>query len=252
MTDQQLNVARRHLDGQMREFGYRTPNVDFRKGYIEDLRGVDIADESVDVVISNCVINLSPDKQRVFSEIFRVLKPGGELFFSDIFAGRRVPEPLTADAVLRGECLAGAMYIEDFRRLLRDLGCLDFRRMSSRPVRVDDEALARKIGGIDFHSITVRAFKLESLEDICEDYGQVAIYERPLAESPHAFVLDDHHVFALHKPMPVCGNTAAMLEETRFARHFGVIGNRSRHFGPFHCAAPQLGAGSASSSGSCC
>ena len=66
-------------------------------------------------MVSNCVINLSPDKQRVFAEIFRVLKPGGELYFSDVFADRRIPKHLAEDPVLLGECLGGALYIEDFR-----------------------------------------------------------------------------------------------------------------------------------------
>ena len=83
-----------------------------------------LKDNSVDVVISNCVINLSPDKESVFREIFRVLKPGGELYLSDIFSGRRVPEPLTTDPVLLGECLGGALYTEDFKRILRKVGCL--------------------------------------------------------------------------------------------------------------------------------
>ncbi|MCB1055449.1 MAG: methyltransferase domain-containing protein, partial [Acidobacteria bacterium] len=99
MTDEQLDVARQHVDSQTRRFGFDTPNVDFRKGYIEDLAGAGIADESVDLVISNCVINLSPDKPRVFSEILRVLKPGGELFFADVFADRRVPDHVKADPV---------------------------------------------------------------------------------------------------------------------------------------------------------
>ena len=75
----QLDIARRNVDAQMARFGYSAPNVDFRKGYIEDLKGAGIADNSVDVVISNCVINLSPDKPAVFSELFRVLKPGGRV-----------------------------------------------------------------------------------------------------------------------------------------------------------------------------
>ena len=76
------------------------------------------------------MINLSPYKEAVFNEIWRVLKRGGELYFSDIFADRRVPENISSDRILRGECLGGAMYIEDFRRLLQGIGwkfclCID-------------------------------------------------------------------------------------------------------------------------------
>jgi hypothetical protein len=83
--------------------------------------------------------------------------------------------------------------------------------------------------------MTVRAFKLASLEDICEDYGQVAIYLGGIPEYPHGFPLDDRHLLPTRKPMLVCGNTAAMLSETRYAWHFHLIGDRSRHFGRFDC-----------------
>lgn len=241
MTEQQLEVANRHLAGQMERFGYPQANVDFRQGYIEDLGSVGIEDQSVDVVVSNCVINLSPDKRRVFAEILRVLKPGGELYFSDVFAGRRVPAELTTDPVLRGECLGGALYFEDFRRLLRTLDCPDYRIVSRRRIAIKDAQVQAKAGMIDFHSATVRAFKLDGLEDVCEDYGQVAIYRGTIPESPHAFGLDDHHLFITNKPMLVCGNTASMLGETRFARHFTLLGDRSTHYGPFQCA-PAAGA----------
>jgi SAM-dependent methyltransferase len=219
----------------MARFGYSRPNVDFRKGYIEDLKELAIEDNSVDVVISNCVVNLSPDKSPVFSEIFRVLKPGGELYFSDVFAGRRVPEELRSDPVLRGECLSGALYIEDFRRLLRDVGCPDYRAVSKTRLSIDDPEIEAKVGMIEFCSVTVRAFKLDSLEDICEDYGQAAVYLGTIPHYPHEFTLDDHHVFVAGKPMLVCGNTASMLQETRYGKHFTVIGDRSTHFGPFDC-----------------
>ncbi|NOY06012.1 MAG: methyltransferase domain-containing protein, partial [Chlorobi bacterium] len=232
MTEEQLEVARKYIDIQAERFGYTEPNVEFRHGFIEDLEDAGIADNSIDVVISNCVVNLSPDKRAVFSEIFRVLKPGGELYFSDIFAGRRVPEDLRKDPVLYGECLSGAMYVEDFRRLLRDCGCMDYRVVSSRSVSLDDEELERKAGMIDFYSLTIRAFKLDTLEDICEDYGQVAYYLGTIPDAPHAFALDDHHVFETGRPVLVCGNTAAMLSETRFAPHFRVTGDRSVHYGP--------------------
>ncbi|MFQ5633675.1 MAG: methyltransferase domain-containing protein [bacterium] len=236
MTDSQLAVAQKYIDVQTQKFGYAKPNVDFRKGYIENLQKIGIEDNSVDVVISNCVINLSPDKERVFSEIFRVLKPGGELYFSDVFSDRRIPDKLKTDPVLYGECLSGAMYIEDFRRLLRQIGIPDYRTVSKARISLDDPKVEKKVGMIGFYSMTIRAFKFDSLEDICEDYGQVAIYSGTVPESPHSFVLDDHHEFFTGKPLLVCGNTASMLQETRFAEHFTIIGDRSTHFGPFDCS----------------
>ena len=209
MTEGQLDVARRHLDDQTRRFEFERPNIEFRRGYIEDLQSLGIADESVDVVISNCVINLSPDKRRVFSEIFRVLKPGGELLFADVFAGSRLPKALADDPILRGECLGGALYIEDFRRMLGDLGCPDHRVVARWPIALRDAEIEAKAGMIRFHSMTVRAFKLDTLEDICEDYGQVAIYRGTVPRQPHAFALDDHHLFHANKPELVCGNTAS-------------------------------------------
>lgn len=252
MTSEQLAVARRNLDSQMVKFGYEKANIDFRQGYIEDLRALDVADNSVDVVISNCVLNLSPDKEAVFSEIFRVLKPGGELFFADIFAGCRIPDSLYDDPILRGECLAGAMYREDFRRLLFNLGCQDFRRLNSRRIEIDNPEIAAKIGMTAFYSETIRAFKLTDLEDICEDYGQTAVYKGTIPEAPHFFDLDDHHHFIAHKPMLVCGNTAAMLSETRLAPHFVVNGGRSRHFGPFECGPAAEKAEGGTYGGACC
>lgn len=254
MTGEQLEVARRHVGSQMTLFGYGTPNVDFRQGYIEDLAACGIEDNSVDLVISNCVINLSPNKEQVFAEIFRVLKPGGELYFSDVFSGRRIPSELRSDPVLYGECLGGALYIEDFRRMLRSLGCLDYRVMSKTRITLDNPEVEARVGMIDFYSMTIRVFKLACLEDICEDFGQAAVYLGTVPEMPHHFALDDHHLFIAGKPMLVCGNSAAMVGETRFARHFKVIGDRSTHFGPFDCApaAAKEAGGDSCSGGSCC
>lgn len=235
MTEEQLAVAQRHQKSQASRFGQAQSNVDFRLGYIEDLSAVGIADNSIDVVISNCVLNLSPEKDRVFSEIFRVLKPGGELYFSDVFAGRRVPEKLAADPLLRGECLGGAMYTEDFRRLLRAIGCLDFRVVAESRITIGNPEIQAKVGNIDFYSRTIRAFKLACLEDICEDFGQVAYYLGTAPDHPFQFKLDDHHTFFTEKPMLVCGNTAAMVGETRYGKYFKVAGDTSIHHGPFDC-----------------
>lgn len=249
MTPEQLSVAERHLDYHRQKFGYSRSNVRLVSGYIEDLNS--LQSSSVDLVVSNCVINLSPDKRRVFKEIFRVLKPGGELYFSDVFTWRRVPQPLREDPVLLGECLGGALYKEDFRRILREVGCLDYRVVSARKLSLDNPDIERKAGMIDFCSMTVRAFKLD-LEDLCEDYGQVATYRGTIAESPHSFLLDDHHLFKTGQPMLVCGNTAAMVGETRYARHFKVLGDKSTHFGAFDCAPTPAATAGDVPGGACC
>lgn len=235
MTDEQLHVAEKHKDAQMKRFGFKRCNVDFKKGYIEDLKEAGIQDNSQDLVISNCVINLSPDKKKVFSEIFRVLKQGGELYFADVFVDRRLPESIKNDSLLYGECLGGALYIEDFRRILAELGCPDYRVISKRRIHIDDPKLAAKAGDSGFYSMTIRAFKLEDLEDRCEDFGQAAYYLGSIPYHPDQFQLDNHHLFVTDKPMPICGNTALMLSNTRFTKHFKLTGDRRNHFGLFSC-----------------
>ncbi len=250
MTPEQLALASRHRAWHAERYGYARSNVELHAGYVEDLGAVGIADASVDVVVSNCVVNLSPDKPRVFREIFRVLKPGGELYFSDVFADRRIPGALRHDPVLLGECLAGALYHEDFRRLLAAAGCADARVVASTPITLDDPEIARRIGMVTFRSRTIRAFKL-ALEDRCEDYGQVATYLGTIAELPHAFDLDDHHHFETGRPMLVCGNTADMVAHTRYAPHFRVEGDKGTHFGLFDCA-PSGTTPAATDGGACC
>jgi len=250
MTDEQLAVARRHVATHTERFGYAQPNVEFRKGYIEDLHTADLADNSVDVIVSNCVLNLSTDKAATYREIFRVLKPGGELFISDVFADRRIPEALRQDPVLYGECLSGALYEQDFRRLLHELGIHDYRLTERRRLTIENAEIEQKVGHIMFYSLTVRAFKLE-LEDQCEDYGQVATYLGTLPDEPHGFTLDDHHYFETGRPMLVCGNTADMLSQTRYAPYFTVMGTKKRHFGLFPCG-PAPAAGTADVAASAC
>jgi SAM-dependent methyltransferase len=252
ITEEQIAIAMKHRDSHMEKFGYARPNVEFKKGYIEDLEALEIGNNSLDVVMSNCVINLSYDKRKVFEGIFRVLKPGGELFFSDIFAGRRIPENLVSDPLLHSECLGGAMYIEDFRRMITDLGCPDYRVVSKKKIKIGNPKIEVKVGMVDFYSMTVRAFKLDSLEDICEDYGQVALYRGSIPGYSNTFELDDHHRFIAGKPMLVCGNTAAMLSETRYADHFRISGDRSVHYGAFECAPAHTKRESGDESGGAC
>ncbi len=233
MTDEQLEVANRHLDYHRDLFGYQQSNVRFYKGYIERLDELDLPDGYFDIIVSNCVINLSPDKPAVLREAYRLLKPGGELYFSDVYADRRVPAELMQDPELYGECLSGALYWNDFIRLAKAAGFLDPRLVSDRPLAINNARIAENIGHIDFYSATYRLFKLKGLDSHCEDYGQAVIYKGSIDHCPMAFELDAHHVIETGKVFPVCGNTWRMLAETRFAEHFEFIGNFDTHYGIF-------------------
>ncbi|HIA27641.1 MAG TPA: methyltransferase domain-containing protein [Planctomycetes bacterium] len=235
MTPQQLEVARRHRASHADRFGRSEEKIRFVDGYLEDLAAAGIEDDSVDVVISNCVINLAPDKRRIFEEIKRVLRPGGEFHFSDIFCDRRLSPRYREDPVLLGECLAGSLYFEDFRRMWADLGISDVRLLSSSAVALRDAEVEEKIGFASFRSLTVSVFNLEGLEDRCEDYGQTANYRGTVPHAPHRFGLDDHHIFERNRPVNVCSNTAMMLAETRFKNHFLIDGDLSYHHGLFPC-----------------
>ncbi|GAQ93433.1 hypothetical protein KFL_015250010 [Klebsormidium nitens] len=234
MTDAQLAVARKYVEEYTQRLGYSQANLSFRKGTIEDLQQAGIADASVDLIISNCVVNLSPDKAAVLREAYRVLAPGGEFHFSDVYCDRRLPAAVRRHEVLLGECLGGALYVNDFKRLCHDVGFLDPRVLSCHEVQVTDAALRELVGEARFHSVTYRLFKLPGrLETACEDYGQVAIYKGSIPESGAAYQLDDHHRFEKGRPHLVCGNSAAMVGESWLKDHFEVLGDRLTHYGAF-------------------
>jgi arsenite methyltransferase len=118
MTHEMLRKARANAA----QGGYT--QVEFRLGEIEHMP---VADASVDVIISNCVINLSPEKARVFREAFRVLKYGGRLAVSDVVATAPFPEEVQHDLALRAGCVAGASLLDDLAGMLRDAGFVDIR-----------------------------------------------------------------------------------------------------------------------------
>ncbi len=118
MTPTMLSKARANADkGQYTQ-------VECRLGEIEHLP---VADNSVDVIISNCVINLSPNKAQVFADAFRILKPGGRLAISDVVASTEMPEEMKNDPQLHAGCMAGAALIDDLERMITDAGFCNVR-----------------------------------------------------------------------------------------------------------------------------
>lgn len=264
MTAEQLAVARDHQAFHDEAFGYA--NTTFLEGKIEQLQELPLEPASFDVVVSNCVLNLSIDKPSVLRGVQRLLKPGGEFYFSDVYVDRRLPETVLRDPVLYGECLGGALYWNDFLRLARSAGFADPRLVSDRPLLITDPALAPLLGEARFFAATWRLFAIPELEDACEDYGQAVIYQGTIPQHPHRFDLDAHHAIEAGKVFPLCGNSFRMLQQSRFASHFRFIGDFEHHFGLFAgCggAIPFASAGATASSsvvasgnppagGSCC
>ena len=233
MTPAQLEVAERHRDWHAERYGYEQSNVEFIEANIEALEKAGLDEGSFDLIVSNCVINLAVDKAAVLESAFRLLSPGGEMYFSDIYANRRVPAELARDPVLYGECLSGAMYWGDFRELARTSGFADPRLLEHEQVDVTDPDIQSRLGGLLFRSATVRLFRLPGMESGQENYGQTATYLGTVDNHPERFRLDAEQQFEAGQSLPVSGNTATILSKTRFYEHFDVKGDNIKHLGAF-------------------
>jgi arsenite methyltransferase len=169
MTDEMLSLARENQKKAGAE------NVEFLKGEIEH---IPLPDNSVDVIISNCVINLSADKDQVIREAFRVLKPGGRFAVSDVVTRGQVPEQLRRDMLLWVGCIAGALDEGDYSAKLKSAG---FEQVGVEPTRVyriedareflagkgiDVDAMAGDVDG-KFMSAFVRATKPGKAASCC-------------------------------------------------------------------------------------
>ena len=147
MTKEMVNKA----DGIAKNYGYH--NVEFRLGEIERLP---VGDESVDVIISNCVINLSPDKSKVFQEAYRALKPKGKLVVSDIVSERALPDEIKDDPDAWAGCIAGALEQQEYLEKMEQAGFEDIEVVSSREFYIENKANQTKEKLL---SITVKAYK---------------------------------------------------------------------------------------------
>lgn len=152
------------------KMGYN--NVEFREG---DIDNMPVHDQIADVVVSNCVLNLVPNKQKVIAEIFRVLKPGGHFSISDIVLVGQLPEALRADAEMYAGCVAGAIQKVDYLQHIADAGFENVLIQKEKPITIPDDILAKYLpqseiatfnhGGVGIFSITVYAEKPGKMQE---------------------------------------------------------------------------------------
>lgn len=233
MTESQVEVAKKYVDYHMEKFGFQTPNVTFVLGYIEKLGEAGIEADSYDVVVSNCVINLVPDKEQVLREVFRVLKSGGELYFSDIYASLDLPENIRTHQLLWGECLGGALYWKDLAILAQKIGFSPPRLVSANIITIQNKELENMVGDCRFASATFRLFKVPETGPMqkCQ-----VIYNGRIIGHEKELVFDANFTFKEGEAVEVDGHTAAILKNSRFAPDF--------QFGPSEQKPAACGGGS--------
>lgn len=245
MLDDMLEVARRNAPIVAREIGHS--NVEFRKGRIQDL-GLDLdalnsqlaknpisdtssflaAEEmtaelrlkqplipsaSIDVVVSNCVLNLVENrlKKQLFDEIFRVLNIGGRAVISDIVSDEPVPQHLQDDATLWSGCISGAYTEEGFLKAFEDAGFYGIEILKR------DEEPWQTVEGIEFRSVTIQAWK--GKQGPCYERNQAVIYNGPF----RAIVDDDGHTMERGKRYAVCDKTYNLYRKPPYSTYFSPI-----------------------------
>ncbi len=258
MTPEMLEVARRNAPLVAANLGYA--NVEFRRGYVEDLAlpldALDaelaaapihsaaglataqalaerlrhtaplVADESVDVVVSNCVLNLvdGTAKPGLFREIFRVLRRGGRAVISDIVSDEPVPEALAKDPELWSGCISGALTEEGFLTAFEAAGFHGIRVLERQAEPW------QTVEGIEFRSVTIEAFR--GKQGACFERNQAVIYLGPFKE-----VLDDDgHRMERGRRYAVCEKTFNLYRQEPYRGNFAFV--EPRETVPLELAAP--------------
>lgn len=249
MNDDMLALSRKHQRAVGEAIGHH--NVEFRKSRIQDLaldlerldaelkaRPIDgadaflaaemlaeelrvrqplVASDSVDVLVSNCVLNLVEPraKPQLFGEIFRVLKNGGRALISDIVSDEEVPVAMQNDPELWSGCISGALTEEGFLHAFADAGFYGIRLVKW------DAAPWRTVQGIEFRSMTVEAFKGRQGE--CFDRNQAVIYKGPFKE----VLDDDNHRMERGRRYAVCDKTYQLFQKTPYCEFFEFVEPRA-------------------------
>jgi len=203
MTEAMLENARNNAGRVAENLGYA--NVEFKHGFLEN---IPLEDESVDLVTSNCVVNLSTSKDAVFRDIHRILKLGGRFVIADIISEKKVPDAMKNNKELWGECVSGALTLDEFLSAARRTG---FMGLIARK-----DYLWKEVGGIRFYSFTIEGYKLTKPEgSCCTPY--TAIYAGPFSSATCNDV-----EYPMGVPIEIDEDTARLLESHPYAGLFAI------------------------------
>ena len=202
MTEEMLNVARQNAVQVVKNLGYN--NIEFKQGFLEN---IPIEDMSVDLVTSNCVINLSTKKGDVFKEIHRILKNEGRFLIADIISEAEVPQEMRNNKELWGECISGALTLQEFLNFARD--------NQFNGLHIQKDYLWKEVAGIKFYSYTIEGSKFSSRENPCDSNSVFATYAGPFDT-----VVFQGTKFQLGVTVEIDRNTAAMMSSHSYSGQF--------------------------------
>ncbi|XP_070762287.1 arsenite methyltransferase isoform X1 [Enoplosus armatus] len=219
MTEELITASREYIEYHQNKCGYQEPNVSFVQGYMEKLSEAGIQSDSMDVVLSNCVICLCPDKRAVLQQAHNVLKEGGELYFSDMYASKVVPDHMKQDPVLWGEGMGGSLFWQDLISLAHSVGFSTPHLVSASHIVIYNSELKAKAGDISYTSGTFRLFKLPKHPVLSE---ATVTYKGTVADFPDQLDFDSSHCFKKDVAVDVNGEMAAILQSSRFFPDFQI------------------------------
>ncbi|MCH7927010.1 MAG: methyltransferase domain-containing protein [Candidatus Dadabacteria bacterium] len=222
MTDNMLKIANKCKQTVSENLGYS--NVEFKKGFLEQ---IPLDDDTVDLITSNCVINLSPNKKSVFSEMWRILSDHGRIVISDIVSENEVPPHIINNQQLWGECIAGALTEEQFISYLEQSGFYGIQILS--------KTYWKTIESYRFYSLSVRAYKFRKKAG-CVYIGQKAIYHGPFK----ATVDEEGHIFPRGEAVQVCTDTAQKLSNHPYNSFFTITDPTNKAAEDFTCGNDSL------------
>jgi SAM-dependent methyltransferase len=208
MTEEMISTAVRHAAYHAEKFGFQ--NTRFIVSKIEDI-SAHLEPNTFDVVISNCVMNLLASKETGFEQVYRVLKPGGEVYFSDVYAAQAIPESVQKNALAWNECLSGALPWTEFVDLVQRIGFSHPYICSSADYEATHPDLESVLKGLKFWSRTVRLVK---------PVLQELTYNGGLKNHETGFSWDEEHHFPAGKPVKVQPSIAGVILGSRYAQFF--------------------------------
>jgi len=219
MTQEQLDVANSYIDFHTQTFGYSKPNTNYVHGYIEKLTEAGIQENTYDIIISNCVINLSPDKKAVIQEAHKVLKEGGELYFSDIYTDHQLAPEIRQHEVLWGECVSGALDWKELVSIAKEVGFSTPSLVTAEMFEIHKPELRKVLGDAQFVSATYRFFKLPSDISKSQEVSE-ATYTGGIPYNEEEMLYDINITFKKNQPLIVDAELATSIQASRYGKFY--------------------------------